>query len=98
MRANREAARRGNKGRGLRDRDLCSGPAKLCQAMGIDRGLNGVDLVTDKRVWLEPRRAGWRNGRVVNTSRIGVEYAGAWAEKPLRWYVDRSEHVSVRVK
>jgi len=28
-----------------RDRDLCSGPAKLCQALGIDRTLNGVDLV-----------------------------------------------------
>ena len=29
-----------------RDTDLCSGPAKLCQALGIDRELDGVDLVT----------------------------------------------------
>lgn len=28
-----------------RERDLCSGPAKLCQALGIDRALNGEDLV-----------------------------------------------------
>ena len=29
-----------------RDRDLCSGPAKLTQALGIDGGLDGADLVS----------------------------------------------------
>jgi DNA-3-methyladenine glycosylase len=28
-----------------RDRDLCRGPARLCQALGIDGGFDGVDLV-----------------------------------------------------
>jgi DNA-3-methyladenine glycosylase len=37
MRARRPAARR--------DRDLCSGPARLAQAFGIDRTLDGADLV-----------------------------------------------------
>jgi len=36
MRRSRTAARS--------DRDLCSGPAKLCQAMGIDRRHDGADL------------------------------------------------------
>ena len=31
------------------DRDLCSGPGKLCQAFGIDRAVDGADLVTDDR-------------------------------------------------
>ena len=32
-----------------RDRDLCSGPAKLTQALGIDGDLDGADLVTADR-------------------------------------------------
>ena len=32
-----------------RDRDLCSGPAKLTQALGIDGALDGADLVTADR-------------------------------------------------
>jgi len=31
---------------GVRDRDLCRGPARLCRAFGIDRTFDGADLVT----------------------------------------------------
>jgi len=78
----------------LRERDLCSGPARLCQAMGIDLGHNGLDLNTDNRVWIEPRAAD--PGPVVNTARGGVDSAGEWAGAPLRWYLDESAHVSRR--
>jgi DNA-3-methyladenine glycosylase len=37
MRTRRPAARR--------ERDLCNGPAKLCQALAIDRSQNGVDVL-----------------------------------------------------
>lgn len=36
---------RARRSKARRDVDLCSGPAKLCQALGIDRGLDGTDLV-----------------------------------------------------
>lgn len=38
-----------------RDRDLCNGPGKLCQAMSITRSLNGVDLLSDPAL-----RLAWR--------------------------------------
>src|SRR5258706_5236670 len=40
MRARRPAARS--------ERDLCSGPAKLCAALGIDRAVDGVDLLAPR--------------------------------------------------
>lgn len=77
----------------LRERDLCSGPGKLCQAMRIDRTLNHDDLTTSVRLWIEhpakPRRLDLGNG-----PRIGVGYAGEWAHKPLRWWAAGNGHVS----
>jgi DNA-3-methyladenine glycosylase len=44
-----EMARR----RGTNDpRALCSGPGRLCQALGIDRADNGLDLVRGRLLWL----------------------------------------------
>jgi DNA-3-methyladenine glycosylase len=34
------------------DRELCSGPAKLCQAFGVDRSFDGADLVRGNSVWI----------------------------------------------
>jgi len=34
-------------------RELCSGPARLCQALGVDRSLDGADLVGGIDVWVE---------------------------------------------
>ncbi len=78
----------------LRGRDLCSGPARLCQALEIDLGHNGVDLTADKRMWIEPR--GEAPAGVVNTTRVGIGEEGEWVEAPLRWYVKDCAHVSRR--
>lgn len=85
MRALRPAARR--------DRDLASGPGKLAQAMGLDRGFDGADLVTGDRGILivddgTPPPAEPRVG-----PRIGISRA---VELPWRWHVAGHPHVSVR--
>ncbi|MEO1130644.1 MAG: DNA-3-methyladenine glycosylase [Planctomycetota bacterium] len=67
----------------VRDADLCSGPAKLCAAMDIDRSMDGIDLCTSEALAIEHVED--VRGRVRRTPRIGVDYAGAWAQRPLRW-------------
>jgi DNA-3-methyladenine glycosylase len=77
--------------RGLREASvaLSNGPGKLCQAFGIDRRHYAVDL-TCGRLYL----ADGPRGAVVRSSRIGVDYAGTWAEKPWRFFERGSRWVS----
>jgi DNA-3-methyladenine glycosylase len=75
--------------------DLCSGPAKLCQALAITRKLDGTDLTLSDQLWIEPARTTALPARsIVRTPRIGVAYAGPWARKPLRFYLRGNPHVS----
>jgi len=75
-----------------RDVDLCSGPAKLTKALGIDRAFDGVDLVESGELYLV--RGPRSRHRVARSPRIGVAYANEWAGKPLRFFVDGNPHVS----
>ena len=69
------------------DARLAAGPARLCQALGVDRQLNGHDLTLGRRLWLEwpvdaerpPEEA------VLGGPRIGVDYAGEWTLRPWRF-------------
>ncbi|HMN95420.1 MAG TPA: DNA-3-methyladenine glycosylase [Phycisphaerales bacterium] len=65
---------------------LCGGPARLAEAMAIDLELDGEDLRRSDRLWVErgPARAAAER-RVVATPRIGVDSAGAWARRRLRF-------------
>lgn len=83
--------------RRLRETDLCSGPAKLCQALAIDRALDAEDLTHSERLFVA-RRASARARDIVTAPRVGVAYAGAWADKPLRFCLRASPHLSVRPK
>jgi DNA-3-methyladenine glycosylase len=82
-------------GPGSSDRALCSGPARLCQALEIDRSLNGIDLASDGRLFVERARRRVIAPHGLGASpRIGVGYAGAWAARHLRWFIKASPHVS----
>lgn len=80
---------RHRRGKG-RDSRLASGPGNLGAAFGIDRSLNGIDLLGD-RVWLEP---GVPPTTIAQRPRIGVDYAGQWATRPLRFLDPDDEHIS----
>jgi DNA-3-methyladenine glycosylase len=90
MRRNRSA----DASRAVSDTDLCSGPAKLCQALQIDRALNGVDLVASVNLFILRGEERVASSSVMNTPRIGIDYAQEWVDRPLRWYVAENPHVS----
>lgn len=68
------------------------GPGRLCRALGIDRSLNGHDLLSAD-FFLCEEGAG-TPFETVSRPRIGVDYAGEWAAKPLRFYIAGNPFVS----
>jgi len=67
------------------------GPGLLCRAMHIDRRHNGVDLLGDS-LFLE--KSSGADFRVVKRPRVGVDYAGHWARRLLRFYIKGNPFVS----
>lgn len=72
---------------------LMSGPGRLCSALGITLTMTGVDLLAegDLRVFARPRE---RRPKIGVSARIGVEYAGAAKNWPLRFFDLDSSTVS----
>lgn len=91
------AARRKEGSRPLKDKELCNGPSKLCQALDIQRCFDRRDLASDTQVWLErdPDALPTQPGDIVSASRIGIDAHGEWAKKPLRFYLRGHPCVSV---
>jgi DNA-3-methyladenine glycosylase len=67
------------------------GPGLLCRALGIDRRQNGQDLVSQA---LYIAAAPGPPPSIVRRPRIGVDYAGAWARRLLRFYIRGNPFVS----
>lgn len=55
-------------------KELTNGPAKLCQALGIDKSFNGWDVTRKKQLWVEHYQDIPAN-RIAATPRIGIDYA-----------------------
>ncbi len=66
------------------------GPGRFARAMGIPRAMDGADL-TVPPLYFVPRA---RRPRIQVTARVGVAYAGIWADKPWRFFDPNSASVS----
>jgi DNA-3-methyladenine glycosylase len=74
-------------------RDLCRGPARLCQAFGVDRDLDGADLVrADRGITIVDDGTPPPTDPVAST-RIGISVA---TDRQWRWYVPGDRHRSAR--
>jgi DNA-3-methyladenine glycosylase len=68
--------------RGVADaRALCRGPGRLAQALGVDRSLGGIDLLSSDVLWIEPGTPVARE-RLDVTPRVGISVG---RERPWRW-------------
>ena len=76
------------------DRNLTSGPGKLCLAFDITRALNGADLAGDE-IWLENYKT-YAPDEIAVGKRIGIDYAGEDAQNPWRFWVRNNLYVSRR--
>lgn len=68
-----------------------SGPGLVTRALGITRAHDGVDLCAGE-LFIAARER--RPARISRSARVGVAYAGAWAQKPWRFFDPASPCVS----
>ncbi|MBR3059047.1 MAG: DNA-3-methyladenine glycosylase [Oscillospiraceae bacterium] len=78
-------------GRG-RPEQLCAGPGRLCRAMGLDRSLSGVSLLSGDFFLAEGVSIPGK--LILSSPRIGVDYAEEDKDRPWRYCVKGSPYVS----
>jgi DNA-3-methyladenine glycosylase len=74
---------------GVPDRELCSGPARLCQALGVTGREDGSPLTRGRLRVL--RAESRQRDAIIKTARIGITRATDW---PLRFLIEDSPWVS----
>lgn len=69
-----------------------AGPGLLSRSMGITRALDGCDLLSDGFYIAKPFVR--EKITIVARPRIGVDYAGHWAKRLLRFYIKDNPFIS----
>ena len=70
--------------------NLTTGPGKLCQALGITREQNAIDL-TENLLWISPRT---ETPKIITSKRIGIDYAEEYKDKPWRFLIADNKFIS----
>ena len=78
-----EVIKKGNAG--LEPPNRIDGPGRVCRFLEIDKNLNGLDATQGKFIWIEDRGVQVSLKQIHKLTRIGVDYAGTWANKPWRF-------------
>ncbi|ERJ13595.1 DNA-3-methyladenine glycosylase [Haloplasma contractile] len=77
-----------------RERDLTNGPGKLCQALKIDKRIDGVDFVTNDGYYIEDEKSSLEAIEIISAKRIGIDYAEEYKDKAWRFYIKDNVYVS----
>ena len=74
----------------MKPKDLCSGPGKLVQAMGIHKGMNDWHILDSGLKIISPKIQ-MPDNEIITTTRIGITQG---IELPYRFYVKGNKFVS----
>jgi DNA-3-methyladenine glycosylase len=88
----RRASKSKNQVSVMPDKNLTSGPGKLCIALGIDKSFNNQSLLGSK-LWLEEGKS-LEKEEISSGKRVGIDYAEEFAEKPWRFWITGNQFVS----
>lgn len=67
-------------------KNICNGPGKVCQALGINKSHSGISLLGDI-IWIEDVGINLSINEINKGKRIGIEYAGKDAFLPYRFWI-----------
>jgi len=67
------------------DHKLANGPGKLCAALGLGRGQNARDMVTDRQVWIEDTGEIIGDSQISDGPRVGIGHELDHIHWPLRF-------------
>lgn len=68
---------------------ILNGPAKLTKYLKIDKKFNNKSADKKTGLWIEDRGIKINKGQIIKNKRIGVDYAGEWADKLYRFSIDQ---------
>lgn len=70
----------------IRGAGSIDGPGKLTRDLQIDNEFNGLEVKKENNLWVEDRGVlKTYDYEIIKTPRVGVDYAGQWADKPFRF-------------
>lgn len=72
--------------------NLTNGPSRLCMAMGISKAQNAADL-TLPPLYIDDAPPVNRED-IAETTRIGIDYAEEWKNRPWRFYIKNNPYIS----
>lgn len=78
----------------LKKRSLTNGPSKLCMAYSIDKAENYKKLYEKGDFYIEDSKK--ENFEIVETKRIGIDYAEEAVEFPWRFYIKDNKYISIK--
>jgi DNA-3-methyladenine glycosylase len=74
----------------IRGLDVISGPARLTKYLKIDKSFYGEDITKSKIIWVE-EGIKVKGNDIKSLPRVGVNYAGGWKNKKLRFLIESTK-------